>query len=193
MIHLFEFSGVLLEFANSGGKPSTVFYTIYDLFQGNCIIIYRYELARRESDPMLTYIFRKPFKMQRGNKKERFVSCKFGTNKSHKIDFEKLKGDNIILMHLDVYRDDPDSIRKLLDFCVREGKNLYLPVSDGNSTYFFKKSDFSDNPHRYRIKEIIEQEYEHVRYDFREAHSASSFGKLLREMKIDLTIRNLLG
>ena len=186
MIHLFEFSGTLFEFANSGGKPVAVFYTIYDLFPENCIIIYRYELVRRTSDPALTY-------MNKGGRRERFISCKFGTNKSHKIDFEKLKGDNIILMHLDVYRNDPDSIRKLLDFCAREGKNIYLPVSDGNSTYFFKKSDFSENPHRYRIKEIIEQEYDHVRYDFREAHSAASFGTLLQEMKRDLAIRNLLG
>ena len=189
MIHLFEFSGTLFEFANSGGKPVAVFYNIYDLFPENCIIIYRYELSSRLSD--LIYSGKTLFAGK--SKRERFISCKFGTNKSHKIDFEKLKGDNIILMHLDVYRNDPDSIRKLLDFCAREGKNLYLPVSDGNSTYFFKKSDFSENPHRYRIKEIIEQEYDHIRYDFREAHSAASFGTLLQEMKRDLAIRNLLG
>ena len=178
MIYLFEFSGTLLEFANSGGKPVKVFHSIYDLFSEDCIIIYRYELNGRIPSEV--------------NKKG-FISSKFGTSKSRKIDFSKLKGGNIILMHLDVYKDNPDEIRKLLDFCQSEGKNLYLPVSDGDSQFFFKKSDFSENPHRYRISEIISDEYEHVKYDFRRIFSASEFNSRLVEMRRDLAVRALLG
>lgn len=175
-----------MEFANSGGKAQTVLYSVYDLFKENCIVLYRYRLTGDSVN----------------GSGMPYISSKFGASRSGKINLGRLDGGHIILAHLDVFKNDPEDIRRLLDFCELGGKSLYLPVSDGIFRHSYNwrgavgqpvPADGEENAHRYRIREIIKSEYEHVCYDFRSTNTASKFGSMLAETRRDLAFRAILG
>lgn len=165
MIYLLEFTGKVYEFKRSRGKSSIFFH----------------ELIKNRSDMMILHKYDLFFDFD----------SKFQTNNPDKIDFTKIKNSNVILYHLDIYSGCSVKIKSLIDYCIDNKMDLFIPVSDGIVHYFIK-DDRKEYPHRYEIREILE-EYEHVLYDFTDISNQSNMDIRVKNMLRDLTLRDLLG
>ena len=110
----------------------------------NCLLIYKYKLPTGKNVPIIVN--------------------KFGVTHQDKIIYEKLKGDSIILFHLDVFMQEPKKIRYLLDWCLQNDIGLYIPTVDFDSKwlYFNRKIE-----HLLEITQII-SEYELKKWDLKE-------------------------
>lgn len=158
MIYLLEFTGSLYEFKNSKGRPSVALHSLTKMFP-DMMILHRYDLF---------------FNFDR----------KFQTNNPDKIDLTRLDAKNAMLYHLDVYSGCPEKIVPLINHCIENDIDLFVPVSDG-FIHQYLINDTVKNPHRYGIREILEG-YEHVLYDFRKDVELAK-----KEMIRDLNLRKL--
>lgn len=163
MIYLLEFTGSLYEFKKSNGRTSIALHEIVKQ-RPDMMILHRYDLFFHFDN-------------------------KFQTNNPDKIDLSRLDGKNAMLYHLDVYAGCSEKIVSLIKHCIDNEINLFVPISDG-FVHMYLKDDKIKNPHRYEIREILE-EHEHVIYDFREAYSKPNMDLQMREMIRDLKLRDL--
>lgn len=163
MIYLLEFSGKLYEFKKSWGRSSQMLYSITQNFP-DMMILHRYELCF-------------------------FFPKKFQTNSPDKIELFRLDGKSAILYHLDLYSGCSEKIVPLIEHCIKNDIDLFVPISDGiiGSLYI---DDAVKNPHRYEVREILEG-YEHVVYDFRNTPSDGDLELKRKEMIRDLKLRKL--
>ena len=163
MINVLEFS------TNSEYKfawnysTRTLFYIFENLT--DCMILYKYKLS--------------------GGK---FILRKFGINNPDKIIFNKLNGENLILFHLDIYKESTHKLRDLLDYCLENNIDVYL------------HHYYSNENHIQTINEILE-EYHINRYEFKDLGS-KGYEKLQIEKNIiektkllirEINLKKLLG
>lgn len=136
MINVLEFS------TNSEYKfawnysTRTLFYIFENLT--DCMILYKYKLS--------------------GGK---FILRKFGINNPDKIIFNKLNGENLILFHLDIYEESTHKLRELLDYCLENNIDVYLPTIKKNN----HRQQFMPPQHVCQIKDIL-KDYNVSKYDF---------------------------
>lgn len=169
MINVLEFS-MLHEYKHAWNMSARACFFLFSQLK-KCMVLYRYELATGIEVP--------------------FIWSKFGTSDPNKIMYEKLFGDSIILFHLDVYKNDPQKLRYLIDWCRMYDINLYLPMEDFDRN----KVSYSmrDNSHIPILSSIID-EYEVKRYDLRninynnssqiESAISEKMKPLLRDIKL---------
>ena len=163
MINVLEFS------TNSEYKfawnysTRTLFYIFENLT--DCMILYKYKLS--------------------GGK---FILRKFGINNPDKIIFNKLNGENLILFHLDIYKESTNKLRDLLDYCLENNIDVYL------------HHYYSNENHIQTINEILE-EYHINRYEFKDL-DIKHYGKsqieknIIEKTKIlirEINLKKLLG
>lgn len=162
MVYLLEFGSKLYEFNGSIGRPAKALREICESFE-NSMMLHRHGLG--------FFYWRKH-------------QCKDPA----RLIFEKLQGDRLVLMHLDLYRDCPEKIKELLDHCEANGIDFFAPVSDGTQHYWDRSSFPS---HQMEIRELM-QEREHVIYDFVGAVDESAFKAAVANMMRDLKLREIL-
>ena len=162
MVYLLEFGSKLYEFNGSIGRPAKALREICESFE-NSMMLHRYDLG--------FFYWRKH-------------QCK----DPEKIILEKIQGDRLVLMHLDLYRDCPEKIKDLLDYCEANGIDFFAPVSDGTQHYWDRSSFPS---HQMEIRELM-QEREHVIYDFVGAVDEKAFKAAVANMMRDLKLREIL-
>jgi hypothetical protein len=166
MIYILEFTGKLYDFKKSAGKSSQMLKSISDNFT-DTMILHRYELYFR-------------------------CHKKFQTNDPDKIDLSKLHGKGVMLYHLDIYSGCSEKIVTLIEHCIENDIDLFVPVSDGEPHRYIREDDREKNPHRYEIRDILER-YEHVAYDFSNVSGKDDLELKRIEMIRDLNIRSILG
>lgn len=162
MIHLLEFRGKIWEFNGSLGKPAKALREICDSFDRS-MLLHRYDLGF--------------FHWQKHQCKD-----------PDRLILEKLEGNRVVLMHLDLYKDDPEKIRLLLDYCESAGIDFFAPVSDGEQ-FHWERESFPE--HQMRIRSILE-EREHICYDFRDTTDEKSFRNAVSHMIRDIKLREIL-
>jgi hypothetical protein len=140
-----------------------------------CMVLYRYELATGLEVP--------------------YIRTKFGTSDPNRIIYERLLGNSIMLFHLDVFKNDSQKLRYLIDWCRMYDINLYLPMEDFDRN----KVSYSmrDNTHIPILSSIID-EYEVKRYDLRNinynnsSQIESAISEKMKPLLRDIKLKNLL-
>ena len=135
MINVLEFDH-LHEYKHAWNMSARACYYIFQNLN-RCLILYRYKLS------------------------DGFIWQKFGATEPSKIKFEKINGDSLFIFHLDIYKKSTDDFSKLLDFCLENNIDVYIPIK---SNYSPVREGY-DYSHFYKIQEILEQ-YEVIKYDF---------------------------
>ena len=76
------------------------------------------------------------------------------------LPFGKYKLYVSFIFHLDIYKESTEDLSKLLDFCLENNIDVYIPIKSNNSPV----RDGYDYSHIDKIREILER-YETTRYD----------------------------
>ena len=139
MINVLEFS-MSSEYKFAWNVSARSLFHIFENLT-DCMILYRYKLAERD------YIFRK-----------------FGASNPDKIVFDKLDGKNLILFHLDVYKESTNKFRELLEYCLQNNIDIYIPIHQISSS---KGSTSSNQIHIESINDILD-DYDVNRYNFKD-------------------------
>lgn len=124
-----------------------IFYNLSD-----CMLLYRHQLS------------------------EPYIWSKFGCNEPSKIKLEKLQGKNLMLLHLDIYKEQTYKFKDLIEHCELNNIDIWISLPDG------------DQPHDGRwdflviIKEIL-SDYRLRTYELRGMNyrSEAEINVLLRE------------
>jgi len=68
---------------------------------------------------------------------------KLGINNPDKIDYSKIEQDCIMVYHFDIFVNDPSKITNLIDYCLENDKDLYLPIrkSDKDVSFWSRRND----------------------------------------------------
>lgn len=172
MINLLEFE-TLHEYKHAWNTSARSLFLLYTSIS-NCLILYKYKLPMGIEVPK--------------------VLNKFGTGNADRITYEKLIGDSIILFHLDVFKSNPEKIRYLMDWCLMNDIDLYIPMINFNSKWY---SFRTDNDHFVKIDYII-SEYQVKKYDLKEikynrdSEIQNAIFEKMKPLLRDIKIRRLL-
>jgi hypothetical protein len=142
MIHIIKFL-YLHEFKWSYNFSAKYMQEIFNNLD-DCLIIYKYKISSV------------------------FIWQKFGTSDPDKIDFNKIKAKSIILYHLNVYENKPEKIKELLDWCLLNKIDIYLPTMDIDK-------DFKIDTHICSINNILKEYKDSIIYDL--SHVNSTYGE----------------
>jgi len=173
MINVIQFES-LHEFGHAWNTSARALFLLCKKID-NCLILYKYKLAIGKQVPV--------------------ILNKFGTGNQDKIIYEKLKGDSIILFHLDVFKLDPEKIRYLLDWCLQNDIELYIPMVDYDSKWLSYRNA---NEHILKIDCIL-SEYEVKKWDLKEikyntdSEVDGAIFEKLKPLLRDISIRKLIG
>ena len=96
-----------------GGKRSQAFDALHQILP-NSLMLHRYKLVDGQRPP--------------GSRTRQI-------NDPNKIDYSKIKEDSIILRHLDLFEKDDTKFMELVNFCIDNNKDLYVPIYDYNDTF----------------------------------------------------------
>lgn len=162
MIHIVKFLYLheyKLAFNFSANFMQEIFNNLND-----CLIIYKYKLGG------ICYIWQK-----------------FGTSDPDKIDFTKIKAKSIILYHLNIYESKPEKIKDLLNWCLDNEVDLYIPIMDIDK-------DFLLETHIIYINDILKEYEDSIVYDITHVKTTHNKDKdklisdnikpILREIKL---------
>lgn len=94
-------------------------------------------------------------------------------NNSSKIKYNLIKENSIVILHLDIYEKNIESVRETIEWCLNTNRDLFIPIQKYNYTGGYKiRQDISD----------IVREYEGETY---------SMNLGLKQLKRDLIIGSL--
>lgn len=62
---------------------------------------------------------------------------KWCLDKPENFDYLKIKEDCVMIYHLDIFINDHHRLQDLVDYCIENNKDLYIPITKSN-TFFFK-------------------------------------------------------
>jgi hypothetical protein len=134
MINVLEFDH-LHEYKHAWNMSARACYYIFENLN-RCLILYRYKLS------------------------DGFIWQRFGVTEPSKIKLDKISSDSLFIFHLDIYKESTEDLSKLLDFCLENNIDVYIPIKSNNSPV----KDGYDYSHIDKIRETLER-YETTRYD----------------------------
>jgi len=120
---------------------------------------------------------------------ESYIWSKFGCSHPNKIDLSKLDGKNIMLFHVDVYKEETYKFKDLIDYCELNNIDLWIPFPLNNLWRY-------EEPHLEIMKNILNS-YQHNVYDLTGMNyrSENEINKLITEktkpILRDIKLRNL--
>ncbi len=167
MINVLEFNS-LHEYKHAWNMSARACYHIYENLD-KCMMLYRYKLS------------------------DGFIWQKFGVSDPNNIKLEKLQGDSLFIFHLDIYEKSTDKLSELLDYCLENNIEVFIPI----------KSDYApvkqgvDDKHISIIKDILDK-YETTKYDLtnisynKTSEIESSIIEATKLLIRDAKLRNLL-
>jgi len=121
---------------------------------------------------------------------EPYIWSKFGCSHPDRIDFKKLDGKNLFLLHLDVYKEDTWKLKDLIDYCDLNNIDIWIPLNNGS---VWKEEE----PHIKQFRDIVEK-YDHNSFDlkgmnYRSENEINTLVKSrLQPIIRDIKLRNLL-
>ncbi len=167
MINVLEISGSH-EYKHAWNMSARACYHIFENID-RCMILYRYKLA------------------------DGFIWQKFGVTDPNNIKFDKLKGDNLFIFHLDVYKKSTEKLSELLDYCLENNIEVFIPIKSNCSPI----KEGGDGEHISIIKDILDK-YETTKYDLKNVsynnreEIESSIVEVTKPVIRDAKLRNLL-
>jgi len=135
MINVLEFDH-LHEYKHAWNMSARVCYYIFENLN-RCQILYKYKLS------------------------DGFIWQKFGVTETSRIKFEKIYGDNLFIFHLDIYKESTDDLSNLLNFCLENNIDVYIPIKSNDSPV----REGYNYSHLEKIKKILDG-YKTSKYDF---------------------------
>jgi len=165
MIYLLEFSGDLYEFNGSFGRTARAIKEISDEFS-RTMLLHRYDLGF-------------------------FAWSKHQCKNPDSLTFEKLDGDRLVMMHLAVYKDCPERILDLVEYCEGKEIDFIAPITDGKPS--FRLGSQTQIPEYQLMISDMLRSRTNVIYDFLDTGSSKSFDIALGTMMRDMKLRRLLG
>ena len=121
---------------------------------------------------------------------EPYIWTKFGCNHPNKIDLVKLDGKNLMLFHVDVYKEETYKFKDLIDYCQSNNIDMWIPFPLKN---FWR----TEEPHLQIMKDILNS-YQYITYDLTGMNYRSESGitHLINEktkpILRDIKLRNLI-
>lgn len=165
MIYLLEFSGDLYEFNGSFGRTTRAIKEISDVFS-RTMLLHRYDLGF-------------------------FAWSKHQCKNPDNLIFEKLDGDRLAMMHLAVYKDCPERMLDLIEYCEGKEIDFIAPITDGKPS--FRLGSQTQIPEYQLIMSDMLRSRTNVIYDFLDTGSTGRFDSAVDIMIRDLKLRSLLG
>jgi hypothetical protein len=151
MIYKLEFNR-LTEFNNSNTKSNNTILDIHKILDDS-LLIHKYKIPESNIK-------------------------KYQVSNSANIKYECIKESSIVILHLDIYKNDIESVRETIKWCLDNNRDLFIPTQSTSSSFSHKKIDTDV---RYDISEII-REYEGNTYVMNES---------FKELKRDLLIKSI--
>jgi hypothetical protein len=125
-------------------------------------------LNRNDLSTLLLYKYKLP---------ENLGMRKWCVNKPENFDYSKIDQDCVMVYHLDIFINDPSKIEDLVQYCLENNKDLYIPVCKSDApdvSYWSKRND------RWNVYRDILDKYECTYID-----NMKSFGR-------DIKLKSLL-
>lgn len=120
---------------------------------------------------------------------EPYIWSKFGCNHPNRIDLSKLDGKNLMLFHVDVYKEDTHKFKDLIDYCQPNNIDMWIPFP-------LKNLWRNEESHLEIMKDILNS-YQYNTYDLTGMNyrSEADINILIREktksILRDIKLRNL--
>lgn len=125
MIYKLKFDW-LAEFTNSNSRSNSILIELSKIID-NSLLLYKYKI---------------PFN----------GINKFQVNNHNKINYSLIKQKSIIVLHLDIYKDNKDSVRNTIEWCLENNRNLFIPIQSKTSYRGMNNIDIKHN-----ISDIISE------------------------------------
>ena len=159
MINILRFN-VSNNYNYSWGLSSRAPYLLFDHLD-ELMIIYRYKL---------------PQQFTKGGKYLNKFQCK----NPNKLDFSKLKGKNLFLLHVDVWKEDTEKLKDLIDYCNDNEIDIWIDCF--NQDNYNSRKDLTI----YNINNIL-SEYDINEYDLTKYYSneEEAVKTIIRDIKLN--------
>ena len=132
---------------------------------------------------MLIYSYKLPnLKTEEGN----YIYNKFQCKDPNKINFDKLNGKNLFLLHIDIWNNNLVEFKKLIDYCTSENIDIWICMYKYYNEYFNKK-----NPTIEHINKIL-IEYENIEYDLINHSSYTDIKEICKPIIRNIKLNKLL-
>lgn len=162
MINILRFNGSN-NYNYSWGISSRVPYILFDHLD-ELMLIYSYKLLN--------------LKTEGGN----YIHNKFQCKDPNKINFDKLNGKNLFLLHIDIWENKLEEFKNLLDYC--NLKNIDVWICTFN--YFKKENTIVEQI------DLILSNYENIEYNLSDYSSYVDFKEISKPIIRDIKLNKLL-
>lgn len=162
MINILRFNGSN-NYNYSWGISSRVPYILFDHLD-ELMLIYSYKLPN--------------LKTEGGN----YIHNKFQCKDPNKINFDKLNGKNLFLLHIDIWENKLEEFKKLLDYC--NLKNIDVWICTFN--YFKKENTIVEQI------DLILSNYENIEYNLSDYSSYVDVKEISKSLIRDIKLNKLL-
>ena len=152
MIYRLDF-GNLYEWNNCNSANSKLLEMVHNLVPDS-LLLYRYNVKKS-------------------------ITNRYGVNDPEKINFDLIKSKSIVINHLDIYMEKPNLINDLIEFCLENDKDLFIPTQQNN---YHGRDENYRKKHEYKFDIALELDaYDYQYYDM---SKDSSLVQLKRELVI---------
>lgn len=155
MIYRLDFP-ILHEWNNCNSSNTKILESIHNLLSDS-LLLYRYKVKKS-------------------------IDNKFGVNDPEKINFDLIKQKSIIVYHLDIFKEKPQLINDLIDFCLETNRDLFIPTQQDR--YYGTDGNYRKK-HEYKFDIALELDaYDYQYYDM-------SSDNVLVQLKRELVLSSL--
>ena len=152
MIYRLDFP-TLYEWSNNNSVNSKILESVHKLLSDS-LLLYRYKVRKS-------------------------IPNRFGVNDPEKINFDLIKEKSIVIYHLDIYMEKPNLINDLIEFCLENNKDLFIPTQQDR---YYGRDDNYRKKHEYKFDIALSLDaYDYQYYDM---SKDSSLVQLKRELVI---------
>jgi hypothetical protein len=144
MIYKLEFNKII-EFNNSNWISNRALIDIHKVLNNN-LLLHKYKINRN-------------------------INKKYQVNNHTKINFNKIKEDSVLILDLDIYLNNIEMIREIIEWSIDNNKDLFIPTTN----------DYNDK-FRYDISNIV-REYDGETFNIN--------NDSLKKIKRDLLIKSI--
>jgi len=166
MINILRFNGSN-NYNYSWGISSKVPYILFDHLD-DLMLIYSYKLPN--------------LKTEGGN----YIHNKFQCKDPNKINFDKLNGKNLFLLHIDIWENKLTEFKNLLDYCNLKNIDVWICMYKYYNEYFNKKNSIIEHIDKILI------EYEIIEYNLSDHSSYVDVKEISKPLIRNIKLNKLL-
>jgi len=166
MINILRFNGSN-NYNYSWGISSKVPYILFDHLD-DLMLIYSYKLPN--------------LKTEAGN----YIHNKFQCKDPNKINFDKLNGKNLFLLHIDIWENKLTEFKNLLDYCNLKNIDVWICTFNSYKEYFKKQNTIVDEI------DLILTNYEIIEYNLSDHSSYVDVKEISKPLIRNIKLNKLL-